>query len=128
MKKDDPKADILVCDDTAGVRESLKLILGKDYTLAYATNGEEAVEYVKIHHPKLVIMDVKMPRMSGLDALRRIKRLRPKVGVIMATGYESSDVAGQAVHLGADDYLVKPFDREQVRTKVHAFLPPRKSA
>ena len=129
MKNVESKAEILVCDDTAGVRDSLKLILGKEYILAYATNGEEAVEYVKEHHPKLVIMDIKMPKMGGLDALRRIKRVRPKVRVIMATGYESSDVAVQAVHLGADDYLVKPFDREQVRTKIHAFLPsPKKSA
>ena len=125
---DHDKAEILVCDDTAGVRESLKLILGKQYTLAYVTNGEEAVQYVKAHHPKLIIMDIKMPKMGGLDALRLIKRIRPKIRVIMATGYESSDVAVQAVHLGADDYLVKPFDREQVRTKVRVFLPPPKFA
>ena len=116
------KADILVCDDEAGVRESLGLILGKEYPLAYATNGEEAINYIKTNDPKLVILDVKMPKMGGLEALRQIKRIKPKIRVLMATGYESSDVAAQAVHLGADDYLVKPFDREQVHAKVHSFL------
>lgn len=120
------KADILVCDDEAGVRESLKLILGKKYTLAYATNGEEAVNYIKAHNPALLIMDVKMPKMGGLEALRLIKRLKPKLPVLMATGYESSDVAVQAVHLGANDYLVKPYDREQVHAKVQALLSAQK--
>jgi len=120
------KADILVCDDEAGVRESLKLILGKEYTLAYATNGEEAVNYIKAHNPDLLIMDVKMPKMGGLEALRLIKRLKPKLPVLMATGYESSDVAVQAVHLGANDYLVKPYDREQVHAKVQALLSAQK--
>ena len=118
------KADILVCDDEAGVRESLKLILGKEYTLAYATNGEEAVNYIKAHNPDLLIMDVKMPKMGGLEALRLIKRFKPKLPVLMATGYESSDVAVQADHLGAYDYLVKPYDREQVHAKVQALLQP----
>lgn len=120
------KADILVCDDEAGVRESLKLILGKKYTLAYAANGEEAVNYIKVHNPALLIMDVKMPKMGGLEALRLIKRLKPKLPVLMATGYESSDVAVQAVHLGANDYLVKPYDREQVHAKVQALLSAQK--
>ncbi len=119
------KANILICDDEPGVRNSLQLILGDEYTLICATNGEEAVQYVKTHNPDLAILDVKMPKMDGLDALQQIKRLKPNLPVFMATGYEASDVAAQAVQLGADDYLVKPFDREKVQSKVHAALHPR---
>ena len=116
------KASILICDDERGIRESLKLILEKDYALDYVTHGKEAVEYVKKHPPDLVIMDIKMPHMNGLDALRRIRRACPRVRILMITGYESSDVAAQAIQLGANDYLTKPFEREKVWEKVEALL------
>ncbi len=113
---------ILVVDDEAGVRESLRMILGEEYTLAYATNGEEALEQVKLLSPDLVIMDIKMPKMDGLEALPQIKRVSRSTPVIMITGYESSDVAAQAIKLGADDYFTKPFDREKVCTQVKTLL------
>jgi len=116
------KATILICDDEPGVRDSLKLILDKEYTLIYASNGQEAIEKVKKENPTMAIMDVKMPKMGGLDALREIKQIKPNLPILMATGYESSDVASQAINLGADDYLVKPFEREQVQAKVTALL------
>ena len=116
------KANILVCDDERGVRESLKMILEKDYTLVYATNGQEALDYVKTHDPALVIMDVKMPRMSGLEALRQMKMVKPNIRVFIITGYEASDVATEAINLGADDYLVKPFERQKVQAQVSAIL------
>jgi YesN/AraC family two-component response regulator len=116
------KASILICDDEMGIRESLKLILERDYALDYVTHGKEAVEYVKKHQPDLVIMDIKMPHMNGLDALRRIRRARPRVRILMITGYESSDVAAQAIQFGANDYLTKPFEREKVWEKVEALL------
>ncbi len=120
------KIQVLVCDDEEGVRESLKLILGEDYSLSFAVNGEEAVEHVKRHDPDLVIMDIKMPKMNGLEALSQIKKLKPQVRVMMITGYESDDVAAQAMRLGADDYLTKPFDRETVRAKMQRFQNPPK--
>ena len=116
------KARILICDDESGIRDALTLILEEAYELSYTTNGEEALTYLKTNSPDLMILDVKMPRMGGLDVLRHIKHLRPKMPVLMATGYESCDVASQASSLGADDYLVKPFDRHQVREKVEALL------
>ena len=116
------KASIMICDDETGVRESLKLILETDYNLSYVTHGRDAVEYVKKHNPDLAILDIKMPHLNGLDALRSIKRVKPRVRILMITGYESSDVATQAINLGADDYLTKPFDRESVRSKVKTLL------
>ena len=117
-----PKIQVLVCDDEEGVRESLKLILGGQCSLSFAVNGEEAVEHIKRNDPDLVIMDIKMPKMNGLEALSQIKKLKPKIRVMMITGYESDDVAAQAMRLGADDYVTKPFDRQKIQSKVQALL------
>lgn len=119
------KPMVLVCDDETGVRESLKLILEGLCELRFAVNGEEAVEFVKQHDPAAVVMDIKMPKMNGLDALAQIKKLKPNVRVMMITGYESDDVAAQAMRLGADDYLTKPFDRRKVQAKIQAFFTPK---
>ena len=119
--KEVKKVHILICDDELGVRDSLRLILGDRYLLAFAKNGQEAVEYAKTHDVDVAIMDVKMPKMGGLDALPQLKKIRPRIQILMATGYESSDVATQAINLGADDYIVKPFDRDKVLAKIQAF-------
>lgn len=119
-----PKIQVLVCDDEEGVRESLKLILSGDCNLSFSVNGEEAVEHVKRHDPDLVIMDIKMPKMNGLEALSQIKKLKPQIRVMIITGYESDDVAAQAIRLGADDYLTKPFNRETVRAKMQKLCRP----
>lgn len=116
------KANILICDDEQGVRESFRIILGKEFDLSFATNGEEAVDYVKTHDPDLLILDVKMPKMTGLEALRAIKQLKPGVRVLMITGYESSDVANQAANLGADDYTTKPFDALKILSQIRTLL------
>lgn len=117
------KPRILICDDEPGVRESLKLILDREYELAYATNGQEALEHLRRHEADLAILDIKMPQLNGLEALQALKRLRPTLRILMITGYESSDVASEAIQLGADDYLTKPFEREKVREKVQGLLP-----
>lgn len=113
---------ILICDDEPGVRESLKLILDRQYTLVFARNGKEAVAQVKAHRPGMAIMDVKMPLLNGLQALRAIRRVNRRMPVLIITGYESSDVAAQAIRFGANDYLTKPFTREQVWEKVRTLL------
>lgn len=105
---------ILVCDDEEGIRESLKLILEKDYEVIFAENGDMAVQKMKSGPPDLVILDIKMPRRDGLDTLREIKKINPSQKVVIATGYRSVDTANEAVKLGATDYIIKPFDRKQV--------------
>ena len=105
---------ILVCDDEEGIRESLKLILEKDYEVIFAENGDIAIQKLKSAPADLVILDIKMPRRDGLDTLREIKKLNPATKVVIATGYRSVDTANEAVKLGATDYIIKPFDRKQV--------------
>jgi YesN/AraC family two-component response regulator len=126
MENEGP-AHILICDDETGIRESLKLILDRQYRLSYASHGKDVVEFLKRNRktpPDMLIMDIKMPHLNGLDALRQVRRINRKIRVLIITGYESSDVAAQAIRFGANDYLTKPFDRETVREKVHSLLSP----
>lgn len=121
------KANILVCDDEEGVRETLKHMLSGEYELSLAIDGEEAVEHVKAHDPDMAIMDIKMPRLNGLEALRKIKELKPGIRVVIITGYESTDVATEAINLGADDYITKPFKQQKILTQIRALLDSKKA-
>lgn len=109
------KKRILICDDEEGIRESLKLILEKDYDLDFAQNGNEAVEKMRSAPADLTILDIKMPKKDGLETLKELKKISPASKVIIATGYKSVDIAHEAITLGASDYIVKPFDREKIR-------------
>jgi len=111
------KKTILVCDDEEGIRESLKLILEKDYDVIFAETGDEAVKITKESPTDIVILDIKMPKKDGLETLKELKKINPSSKVIIATGYKSTDIAQEAIKLGAADYIVKPFDREKI-TKI----------
>lgn len=106
---------ILVCDDEEGIRESLKLILEKDYDLTFAQNGDEAVLAMKDSPADIAILDIKMPKKDGLETLKELKKVNPSSKIIIATGYKSVDIAQEALNLGASDYIVKPFDREKIK-------------
>jgi len=105
---------ILICDDEEGIRESLKLILENDYDLVFAQNGGEAINVVRTTPIDITILDIKMPKMDGLETLKEIMRINPKSKVIIATGYKSVDIAKEAINIGAIDYIVKPFDSEAI--------------
>lgn len=108
------KKRILICDDEEGIRESLNLILEKDYDIFFATNGSEAIEHIKKNPTDLVILDIKMPKMDGLETLKQIKHAKPGTKVIIATGYKSVETAAEATRHGANDYIVKPFESKEV--------------
>ncbi|MFH1995670.1 MAG: response regulator [Candidatus Omnitrophota bacterium] len=114
--------NILICDDEEGIRESLNLILEKDFNLFFAANSQEAVSIIKTKPIDIVLLDIKMPRVSGLDTLKELKLAKPDLKVIIATGYKSVETAREAVRLGATDYIIKPFDSKQVlkAVKKHA--------
>jgi len=102
---------ILVVDDQKGVCFSFKKILGKlGYMVITASCGEDAIELTTKSEPDLVIMDVKMPGIDGLETLKRLKEINPKLVVIMMTAYSTTEKAIRAMELGAYDYLTKPFD------------------
>ena len=108
------KPTVLVCDDEEGVRESFKLILEDLYDLRFAKNGPEALELLKTFTPNAMFLDIKMPKLHGLEILRSIKKLKPTLPVIIVTGYQSVEMAREAVHNGAADYIPKPFDSKHI--------------
>ena len=117
------KKQILICDDQPNIRESYKLILGEEYDLICADNGQHALLWLREgNKPDLVIMDIKMPRMDGLTALKELKKIQPTLPVLVITGYDSVETATLALQSGAFDYIVKPFDPEQIVKSVGQIL------
>ncbi|MFZ6006723.1 MAG: sigma-54-dependent transcriptional regulator [Nitrospirota bacterium] len=106
---------ILVVDDQRTVCYSLQRFLQSEgYNVHTATSGEDALSVLNDVNPDLVIMDVRMPEMDGLEVLRKIKESHPKVQVIMMTAFSTTEKAIEAIKLGAYDYLAKPFDNDEL--------------
>lgn len=106
---------VLIVDDEEGIRESLKLILNDDYDLILTDSAEQALRCLdKDPSVGLVLMDIKMPKVNGLDVLKVMKAKRPDLNVIMVTGYKTVETASQAAHLGAVGYIVKPFKSNEI--------------
>ena len=114
---------VLICDDEEGIRESLKLILGDHYDLVITKDGEQCLDCLaKIKDVGLVLIDIKMPRVNGLDILKEIKAKHPSLPVIIVTGYKSVETATEAVRLGASGYIVKPFKSEEILATVKGII------
>ncbi len=114
---------ILVVDDEKGVCHSFKKILGRrGYDVITAEDGLEAIEKTEKEDPALVIMDVTMPKLDGLETLQRLKALHPDLTIIMMTAHSTSEKAITAMKYGAYDYLSKPFDNSQVISLIEKAL------
>lgn len=110
---------ILVVDDDESVRDLLVSILGDaGYNVADANSAEEAVKLLTDIHFHLVVSDIKMPRMSGIELLKTIKQLNPHIPVILVTGFPDIDMTIESLKLGAHDFILKPFQVEYVRHAV----------
>jgi len=106
---------ILISDDEEGIRESLKLILGDQYNLILTTDGQQCLECLEnADDIGLVLLDIKMPQINGLDVLKIIKEKKPEINVVVITGYKSVETASEAVNLGASGYIVKPFKSDEI--------------
>jgi two-component system nitrogen regulation response regulator GlnG len=102
---------ILVVDDEAEIRSLLAAVLqSKGFEVVGAEDGAAALQQVQQEHPAVILLDLTMPRMGGMDALPEIKRLDPEVPVIICTAHTDLATAVRAMRLGAYDYLTKPFD------------------
>jgi len=114
---------VLICDDEEGVRESLKIILGDHYNLILVESGDMALEVLSHSKDiKVMLLDIKMPKTSGLDALQEIKKKYPHLKIIMVTGYKSVETAAEASRLGATGYIVKPFKSQEILDTVRKNL------
>lgn len=118
---------ILVVDDATFMRIVLKDILKNlGYTnIAEAADGLAAVEQYKRLKPDLVTLDVNMPRMDGMQALKQIMSIDPRARVVMVTAVEQRFIVQEAMRAGARDYIVKPFDRAMVATVIERVLNTR---
>lgn len=112
------KLRLMVTDDFPSVRTSLRVILEDLYEISEAADGEDAVRAAQRGEVALVLMDVMMPGMDGLEALRLIKASNAAVEVCMVTALPDTVLKHQAAELGAFDYIVKPFDVDLVRKTV----------
>jgi DNA-binding NtrC family response regulator len=113
------KVRVLLVDDEEQFVETLAQRLeARDYAVATAFNGDQALEYVKAKEVDVVILDVLMPGLSGIDTLRAIKKIRPLTEVIMLTGHATVETAIEGMKLGAFDYLMKPTEINDLVAKI----------
>jgi len=116
-------ARILIVDDELILRESLSAWLERDgYNMDTAASGEEALEKVKDTRFEILLVDIKMEGMSGLDLLRHMTENDPDVAIVMITAYGSITTAIDAMKNGAQDYLLKPFDPEEAGIIIEKIL------
>ena len=109
-------AKILIVDDAAFMRMMIKDILTKNgyEVVGEAANGIQAVELYKAHNPDLVTMDITMPEMDGIEAVKQIKAVNPGAKVIMCSAMEQQSMVMDAIKAGASDFIVKPFQADRV--------------
>jgi len=105
---------ILIVDDELATRESLRMILKRQYDLMLAANGEEALRMLETVQPDLILLDIIMPGIDGMETLKRIKEKNRKQQVVMITATKTVKTAVEAMKLGAFDYLEKPFDVNEI--------------
>jgi two-component system response regulator HydG len=111
----DNKGNILIVDDDMGICETLSDIMEiKGYDTAIASDGYEAVRKVKEGDFDVILMDIKMPGMNGVETFKELKKVRPEIAVVMMTAYAVEDLIGEALREGAYGVLYKPFDMEQM--------------
>jgi DNA-binding response OmpR family regulator len=114
---------VLIIDDEAGLRETLGRILQRaGCDTEVAANGQQALELVEQHNFDLAYLDLHLPGMDGIQILKEIRQRQPKLPVIMLTGYGTLQSAVEALRLGANDYLLKPFDPEVLVARTRVIL------
>jgi two-component system response regulator PilR (NtrC family) len=123
------RARILVIDDDKGIRESLETVLKEEgYEVDVAENGHEAIQKSQANYYNLALVDLRLPDMDGLKLLTEMMETVPKVVKIIITGYPSLQNAIEAVNLGADGYMVKPYKMEDMLRTIKENLRKQEEA
>jgi len=111
--------DLLVVDDEREICDFLKAFFEeRNFQVRTATSGEAAIQEVEKAQPQIVLLDIHMPGMDGMKALRQIKQKHPNVKVIMVTAIETREKIEEAMRLGADNYITKPLSLEYLEKDV----------
>ncbi len=132
MEAEKPVRDsnkVLIAEDSIASRRALSFVVKKlGYIPVEATNGFEAVELAKRDPPGMIMLDVMMPRMNGLEALKKIRDHRPtaSVPVVMLTSLTDSETVVEAVQAGANDYVVKPYTADIIAQRLKKYMPEQK--
>ena len=119
-------ARILVLDDEADACDLIKRILSPKYDVKTFTDEREAIDFAGESEVDLAILDIKLKEMSGVDVLARLKENHEDLKAIMLTGYPTVDTARKSLTLGAQEYLVKPIDIDELESKVKKVLAAKK--
>ncbi len=119
-------AEILALDDVQDATILIgKILSKKGHTVHSFTEEDEAIAHAKENKVDLAILDIKLKKMSGVEVLSLLKEAQPEMKAIMLTGYPTVETAREAMTLGADEYCVKPIDRDELEDKVEKVLKSR---
>ena len=121
------RASLLIVDDERGPAESLRMIFKPSYNVFTASGGQQALDILHSMPIDVVTLDLRMPAMSGIEVMERIKEFDPDVEVIVVTGYSSLDSAIRGLRHGVFDYITKPFDVPQISDLVRRAVARRRA-
>lgn len=116
------KVRVLIADDVQETRRSLRLMLSMNESVivvAIAKDGAEAVDLARENHPDIVVLDINMPKLNGLEAFKEISQIYPDTGCIIITADRDTSPLGMAMSLGAQEFLLKPFSIEELNEAVN---------
>lgn len=116
---------VLIADDVMETRRSTRLMLTlipEVEVIAIAQNGRQAIEMVKKHNPDIALMDVQMPEMDGLTAIKEMMRLRPNLACVVISAENDRETLRRAMIAGARDYLLKPYTSDQITEVMHRVI------
>ena len=118
---------ILIVDDEPGITESLRLVLSGTYEVDSSLDGFSAIKKVSSEQYDLMLLDIKMPKMDGLEVLEKVKEINPEMMVLMISGHGTIETAVESTRKGAFDFLEKPFDMSNLLLKINNALELKKS-
>lgn len=116
------KFSLALIDDEESIREGICMALVPEYDIEAFATAETALERLKTSLPDLILLDIGLPGMNGIDALRKIREISPEILVIMITAYEDIDTVISAMKLGAYDYVVKPIHMDSLMVTIRNAL------
>ena len=111
----------MIADDDAAVREIIGAMIADHFTVIYASDGEEAIEMYRMLKPDMVLMDILMPRMDGIQATKEIKKIDPNARIIGVTAYASSK-GKEILNAGALDVVEKPISKSKLLEKIKKYI------
>ena len=124
-----PKARILIVDDEKNIVSSLTgILVDEGYEVAKTGDGIEALEIIQTDPPDLVLLDIWLPGMDGIEVLKTVKAYHPDIEVLIMSGHGTIDTAVKATKLGAQDFIEKPFSLERITQSIEDVLSNKRSS